>query len=85
MPERILIEISENMLDKNVKKYIRGNINGNIKNMTDKIVKIYNRRNIRKEYQKICQKEYQKIFKNIRKYSKISENMFKNIPKRISQ
>ena len=56
-PERILIEIS----DKNTRRYIRENMNRNIQYMLDKIVKTYIRRNIRKEGQKIYQKECQKI------------------------
>ena len=57
-PKRMLIDMSEYMSDKNVKRYVR--------NMLDKIVKIYVRRIVRKnarryirqECEKICQKEY---------------------------
>ena len=49
-PERMLIEILEYMLDKNVKRYVRGSVNRNIRNMLDKIVKTYVRRNIKQEY-----------------------------------
>ena len=57
-PERMSIEMSEHILDKNVKRYVRGNINR--KDMLDKIVKTYVRRYVRQECQKICQKECQK-------------------------
>ena len=56
-PERMSIEMSEHMSDKNVKRYVRGSVNRNVRNMLDKIVKTYVRRNIKQEYQKICQKE----------------------------
>ena len=51
-PERMLIEMSEHMSDKDVKRYVRGNVNR--KDMSDKIVKIYVRRHVRQECQKIC-------------------------------
>ena len=46
-PERMSIEMSEHMSDKNVKRYVRGSVNRNIRIMLNKIVKIYVRRNIR--------------------------------------
>ena len=49
-PEKISIEMSEYMSDKNVKRYVRGSVNRNVRNMSDKIVKIYVRRNVRQEY-----------------------------------
>ena len=51
MLERMSIEILEHMLDKNVKRYVRGNINK--KNILDKINKIYVRKHIRQEYEKL--------------------------------
>ena len=39
--------MSENMSDKNVKRYVRRNVNRNIKNMSDKTVKTYGRRNVK--------------------------------------
>ena len=46
-PERMSIEMSELMSDKNVKRYVRGSVNRNVRNMSDKIVKTYVRRNFR--------------------------------------
>ena len=57
-PERMSIEISEHMPDKNVKRYVRGSVNR--KDMSDKTVKIYVRRYVRQECQKIYQKKCQK-------------------------
>ena len=54
-PERMSIEMSEYMSDKNVKRYVRGSINRNVRNMLDKTGKIYVKRNILQECQKICQ------------------------------
>ena len=51
-PKRMSIEMSEHMSDKNVKRYVRGNVN--IKDMSDKIAKTYVRRHVRQECQKIC-------------------------------
>ena len=59
-PERMSIEMSEHMSDKNVKRYVRGSVNRNVRNMSDKIVKTYVRGNVRQECQKICQTECQK-------------------------
>ena len=59
-PERMSIDKSENVSDKNVKRYVKGNIKRNVRNMSDKTVKTYVRRNVRRERQKICQKECQK-------------------------
>ena len=47
-PERMSIEMSEYMSDKNVKRYVRGSVNRNVRNMSDKTI-----------YQNICQKKYQ--------------------------
>ena len=43
-PERMYIEMSEHMSDKNVKRYVRGSVNRNVRNMSDKTVKTYVRR-----------------------------------------
>ena len=66
--ERISIEMSEHMLDKNVKRYVRGNVNR--KDMSDKTVKTYVTRYVRQECQKICQKECPNFWQK-----RMSENM----------
>ena len=59
-PERMLIEMSKHMSDKNVKRYVRGNVNR--KDISDKIVKTYVRQECQKIYQKECQKECLKLW-----------------------
>ena len=46
-PERTSIEMSEYMSDQNIKRYVRGSVNRNVRIMSDKIDKTYIRRNVR--------------------------------------